>query len=350
MLRDVSTWHVAVRIAMLAAAACGTDDPTEPPEMLPPPPANAVASCVYQLASTDVLFPDRDPPTSTLWLDASNRVIRVDGWRFTDAGHRIPAAYDLTWDAEGRLVTLQGKDYDLLLVYSADEVLETSSAGGDAIIHHLVNGKDVRIESPPNPGSNQVSFTAQTYDAAGRLASQNNGVTDLLHTRDTVTLTKDFTYDANGRLATFHSSDTRQFENSKHYSFFYIESADRLIVNVIDIHYPPTPLLAQTWTFEFDANHRLVRNAVDRDGDGYDDFWDDIRYLDGEIDVDARAPDVGSVTHAKGRCDAPSVILAPVASLPIQFQSRVPYRSLPVGEAARALADLGAAGSLVSFP
>lgn len=116
---------------------------------------------------------------------------------------------------------------------------------------------------------------------------------------DSVTVTRDFTYNADGRLATFQSNDTRQLGNSKDYSFFYIESADRLIVNVIDIHYPPTPLLAQTWTFEFDANHRAVRDAVDADGDG--------------------------------------------------FQPRVPYRSLPAGEGARVLDDLGAAGTLIPF-
>lgn len=350
MLRDMIPWNAAVRIAILTAAACGTNTPsTEPPEMLPPPPADAVASCVYQLASTDVNFPDRDLPTSTLWLDASDHVIRIDSWRYADPVHEVPAAYDLTWDAEGRLLAFHGKDYDLRFLYTADQVLETSSLSNDAILHQLVNGQDVRLIYPANPGSHQTAFSAQTYDAAGRLTSQNDGFTDLVGMTDTVTLTRSFTYDANGRLATFHSKQTQQFGDARDYSFSYIETADRLIVNIIDIHYPPTPLLAQTWTFEFDADHRLVRDVVDTNGDGYDDFSDDITYLDGEIDVDARAPGFGSITRAVGRCAAPSVILAPVAPLPIQLRSLVWFRSLP-SEAVRALIDLGAGGSLVTYP
>jgi hypothetical protein len=158
-----------------------------------------------------------------------------------------------------------------------------------------------------------------------------------------------YTYDAKGRILSFQSIAIPDTGSASNYSFSYTETSDQLVVDVIDLHNPRTPVIAQTWTFEFDASQRLVRDAVDDDGDGSDDAWDDFRYLDGEIDVSSRTPDYDAVARAIGPCVPPSVVLAPGAPLPIQFQFMTSYRSLP-NQAARALADLGAAGSLVPYP
>jgi YD repeat-containing protein len=355
MLREMITKHAAASVVLAAmAAAMSACAPTEEQkmttEMLPPAPANATASCVYQLVSSDPIFRDPDLPTSTMWLDAGGQVIRVDGWRFADTSPygEVPAAYDLTWDADGRLVRLEGKQGGVQLVYSADEVLEMYP-GGDIMTHHLVDGRDVRDEQPADPKTNRRTFTTQTYDAAGRLSSQNTGFTDLLGMVDQVTNTAEFTYDTKGRIATFKSTSIPASDFAPNLGFYYIETANRLVVNIIDRHEPQTPSLVQIWIFDFDANHRLVRDTVDDNGDGYDDFWDEFRYLEGEIEVGTHAPGFEGTMRATGPCAAPSVVLAPAAPLPFQIRRIAQYRSLP-NEAAAALAELGAAGSLISYP
>jgi len=350
MWRDVMIWNGTAKRVFAAVAACvaGCASPEEP-DTLPPPPGNATASCIYQLVTTGPIFPDPDPPTSTLWLDGSGQVIRVDGWRWSDSSpyRKLPTAYDLTWDGERRLLGVHGGQDSVQFVYSADQVLEMF-AGGDTVTHHLVDGRDVRVEGAPDPKTNQRYFINRAYDAAGRLTSQRDGTNDLLRMTDTETNTAVFAYDAQGRIVSFQSTSPYSGDASN-YSFSYTETSDQLVVDVVDLRNPRTPVIAQTWTFELDASHRLVRDAVDEDGDGYDDFWDDFRYLDGEIDVSSRAPGYGSTARAVGACVPPSVVLAPSAPMPIQFQSRMEYRSLP-NEAARALANLGAAGSLMPYP
>jgi len=352
MSHDGVIWNGAAKVVLAAGVAClvGCASPSpDAADTLPPPPANATASCVYQLVDTGPFFADRDLPTSTLWLDRSGLVIRVDGWGDADSGPylELPAAYDLTWDAEGRLVTRHGRDYDIQFVYSAEQVLEMYSSR--TVTRHLVDGRDVRDEASPDPGTSRSWFAQQTYDAAGRLASHTDGFTDLRSMIDSATYASVFTYDEKGRIASFQSRHTPDDGNSTNYSFSYTETADRLVVDVIDLRDPRSPMIAQTWTFEFDASHRLVRDTVDSDGDGYDDAWDDFRYLDGEIDDIAHTAGFDSTTRASGACAPPSVVLAPTAPLPIQFQLTIQYRSLP-NEAARALSNLGAAGSLVPFP
>lgn len=339
--------HVLAALIVCATSCTSSDEPAA----LPPPPANATASCVYRLVTTAEFFPDPDLPVSTLWLDASGQVIRVDGWRYGDSGRprEILTVYDLTWDAEQRLVAVHGGPDDRQFTYSTDQVVVTNPAGETVTTHHLVDGRDVREDSPPDPKTSQQAFIGRTYDAAGRLTSETYGSTDTLGMTDTATYTVAFTYDAKGRIASFQTRSIPDNGHSTSYVFSYTETSDRLVVDVIDAGDPHTPMIAQTWTFEFDAKQRLVRDVVDNDGDGYDDAWDDFRYLDGEIDVSARASDFTSSARAIGQCAAPSPVLAPAGPLPIPFLSVLPHRSLP-NEAARALAYLGASGSLIPYP
>ncbi len=122
-----------------------------------------------------------------------------------------------------------------------------------------------------------------------------------------------YTYDAQGRVIAARG-DLRSS-----LAFTYTESADRLVVEIAVVLDSPTRNVPTARrTFDFDASHRLIRSAIDRDLDGVDDQVDTYVYDDGKITEIATGPD-GFTMHATGACAPPTVSMAPAPPLPIQW-------------------------------
>src|ERR1051325_11661853 len=293
----------SARVVLGAAVASMVGCASKAPEVfqLPPPPTEATASCAYPRVTSQ--FPPIDLPTSTLWLDGLGRVIRVDGWEYDDEDftRETPEAYDLMYDTAGHLAEVRSKHQDRQITYSADQILETYAP--DATwTYQLIDGRVVHSDGPPDAMGTRQTWD-HTYDAAGRVASEVYG--HVNGTNYTWVGTDEYTYDAKDRILSSRSSGTAYPGGElSNYSFSYTDTPDRVVVAITDLHGPNHPSLVQRWTFDFDASHRLLRDAVDGNGDGFDDFWDDFRYLDGEIDVSSR--DRGDTTlRAVGACAAP---------------------------------------------
>lgn len=141
--------RLASAACVLTAAACSPDEGW--PES---PPAEAVSSCVYERT------PFANVSKSTLWFDAVENLIRVDGVTAGDGGYYKPATFYLEYDGDGRLVSERGPDFEYRYRYFDDRIDE-DYGDGEKWISQLVEGRIVR--SADELGN----FDEFTYDTEG---------------------------------------------------------------------------------------------------------------------------------------------------------------------------------------
>ena len=287
--------------------ACGIDGPVP----LPPPPAEATASCVYEVTPPF----DVGVPTSTLWFNGLGQTIRIDGDFFGRNG-RMPAAYYVTYDDQGRIVEERGEYGDIRYDYTPQQITVTADRWPGEI-YSLVERRVVHAESPGVPVEKQL-IRDYTYDSAGRLASYS--VTDF-HDEGEGTMkfvvAARYAYDPQGRVVTLQIMKNGKVRSSS--SLTYSETADRLVITVDD-----GSLFPARWTYDFDASHRVIRSAVKflfdtEDAAGPDDVVDVYSYVDGEI-VES-FPGSDATIRAIGACPPPAVVVAPEAPLPIRLHA-----------------------------
>lgn len=269
---------------------------------LPPPPVDAAASCVVKLAGGT---PDVRPVTNMLWLDAGGRVIRLDGWDPDYQLQRyVPAPEYFAYDDQGRLIEQRDNASETHYEYAPQQIIVTSSAGDDSS-YTLVDGRAVHLEGPLYLAPESRSKVDFTYDEQGRLTSIFQ-VGDHAGTQ--------YTYDAQGRVTAMQQTRNGIVENA--YTLSYTETPLQLIVKFQWTSALSAP--RQRWTYDFDANHRIIRSAVDNNDDGFDDVIDRYRYFDGEIDVDSNGR-AHTATRAIGACDPPAVVVAPEPPVPLHW-------------------------------
>ena len=241
----------------------------------PPPPADAVASCV--IADDTTTF-------STRWLDANGRTIRID---------QVFGSYELRYDDAGRIIDVDGESNNKLLdtfrttyQYEPDRITKVGP-GTSLTTMDLVDGRVTHVEGPDG----NVDYK---YDAAGRLAERTDGepvrftydATDRLVHVERTTATFDLTYDV----------DTPQ---------------QRQITIVVQSEFPHRV----RWTYDFDDQHRITREAYgDPDFESPPDVAT-FTYADGEIAATSRDRTI----RATGTCELPAVITGPIPPLPILF-------------------------------
>jgi hypothetical protein len=266
--------------------ACG-------PDPLPPPPTETAATCVYTTQ------PDRGHPPSTIYYDSMHRAIRVDGWTGND-GDFIPAEYDLAYDEMGRLLEEKTPDEgDFYWTYAPDQVTQTN--GNYEMDFTLVGGLLSHVESVPSFAGAPVTIQDFTRDAAGNIVRWTGQSVDnnVIYPYD-----KSYTYDEQQRPTSVSDG---------HYvtTLAYTETADQLVVNIKT----PGSIPTDRWTYDFDAQHRIVSMATDANLSGVDDVTT-FTYSDVEIVETSE----NQVIHAVGMCDAPSVVtMARHAWLPVQW-------------------------------
>lgn len=289
---------------------CGSGT-AEEPDGIPPPPADATSSCVYERT------PIIGTPSSTVWFNRSGQVIRVDGWFPAGDAGAVPAPYYLSYDDAGRLVEERTRTEDAHYIYTPEQIRRTSNLTGDDVFD-LIDGRAVHYEGPEDVPLEDRWFTDYTYDGEGRLASEV-GISFVAYPGSGTTkvpFESHNTYDAQGRVI---ASQGGQNGSMSSLLYSYTETADQLVVDIAVAQTSPlgnVPLARRT--FDFDASHRLVRAAVDQDLDGVDDQVDTYVYRDGEIDEISTGPD-GFTVRATGSCAPPAVTMAPALPLPIQW-------------------------------
>ena len=288
------------------SVGCGIERPVE----LPPPPAEATASCVYETT----------PPlhvgvsTSTLWFNGLGQTIRIDGRPVWHSGNTGLAPYYITYDDQGRIVEERSDYGDVRYDYTPQQITQTSDTG-PRVIYSLVEGRVAHSEYPADLPIEKRSVHDYTYDSAGRIASYSasffpaNGQGTMR-----VMFVALYTYDPQGRVVTHQLMKNGEITRSE--SLTYSETPDRLVIRVDD------GSSVERWTYDFDASHRVIRSAINyfvpfypSDLDDPDDIVDVYSYLDGEI-VESFPRSDGTI-RATGACPPPAVVTAPVPPLPI---------------------------------
>lgn len=286
-------------VVPIVVAACETE------HTLPPPPPEAVASCVTEVGSA------RGLESGTLWFNEQHQVFRVDGgFAYSDDDYG-PAALYFAYDAEGRLEETRTPREEIQYAYSPQEITETSSRGYDWI-YTLEAGRLTHIAGPLVQELNQRSEASYTYDATGRITRSSGLVffddgSGLQPSR----WDRHYTYDEHDRVTVLQSS--------RHsWTLAYTETPDRLVVDA-----DPTELgtseLPHRATYDFDANHRIIRSAHD----GAQEIT--YRYEDGLIEETLSY----AVYRATGDCEAPQLRFAPELPLPFRWSRYTNTVSLP---------------------
>lgn len=245
--------------------------------------------------------------TSTVWFNRLGQVVRVDGWVFDDGAGIVPAAYSFAYDADGRLIEEHTKVEDLHWVYAQDQITRTSTLGGPWI-YTLADGRAVHLEGPEDRPVEDRWILDYTYDSAARYTSNSGvGFYDAGQGVMKYAFGAQYTYDAQGRVATAHAMNSGTMSN---YSFTYTESAGRLVIDVSG-----TSFGAQRWTYDFDTSHRVIRLEM---GLGFGSQVNTYSYQDGQIDQVTTGQSSFTV-RATGSCPIPTVTTAPPPPLPIQW-------------------------------
>jgi YD repeat-containing protein len=272
MLRSI--WGA---LSFMAAAACTKH------EWLPPPEA-AVSSCAYEIDSTDF-----DVPSSTLWYDSSDHVIQVDG-RYYDGNAFYRASYEFSYDDLGRLTEERAPDYTVRYEYTAEQIVERID--DVTWTDDLIDGRIVHEQSSLG------STRDYTYDASGRVASYAS-----FDAGDTRSYLRQYTYDSEGRVASIDN------QGLPLRTVTYAWTGQQLLISFDGDPYKPQGL-----ALDFDENERLVRSSV-ISSDGVERSVSTFDYGDGVSEEH-----YGEFTvRATGRCDNPSVPTARRPPLPIEW-------------------------------
>jgi hypothetical protein len=262
--------------------------------------------------------------TSTLWFNPRGQVIRVDGWWVEDSGEIVPAPYYITYDDQGRLAEERSKVEVIGYLYAPEEITVRSNLGGNST-YTLVDGRAVHFEGPESAAPQDRLMTDYTYDDQGRLTSYS-GVSfyDAGRGRTRYTFGRQYTYDAQGRAVTVRSMQDGISKEA--YAFSYSQTPQQLRVEVKTLGAPEPAIPLQRWTYDFDADHRIIRSAVESNYPSYHEVVDTYQYLDGEIDVRSSGRSFIS-TRANGACDPPVVVVSDRVPLPLRWWAN--YDALP---------------------
>lgn len=284
--------NAALIAGLISAFGCSSDD-------LPPPPADAVTSCVYTVPTRDTFN------RSTLWYDANDRVIRIDGYD----DQTSPAPYYFEYDSDGRITSQTRPDREHRYVYSPEEIEETIEESGSVatLIWQLVDGRAVHFAGPIEmPVERQVTRDYE-YDEAGR-------VTKGAVSKEGITYSYEYTYDAQGRLATFVKNRNNWTDPISMITVAYSETGDQL--TVVTTESRCVSGCTSSWTFTFDAYRRVTRvELFDPDGALIETAI--YTYGSDVIHEEVQSASYHQEFVATGRCDPPQLWLNPPAPLPI---------------------------------
>ena len=207
--------------------------------------------------------------TVTQYLDGS-RITGTDSQRPSVAGSLAQWTYQ--YDADGRPILSHAVNSeattDTTATYSATQVVVAGTAS--TYTFTLQGGRVIHSEGPMESPVDLRSIADYTYDATGRLATQQVQA-PVIDDVASATMTRSWTYDALGRV----TSDVQTVgTSSQTFTLTYATSADGWSVRRAS-----PGVVTETGTFTFAAG-RLVRSGLDEDDDGTDDWVATYAYDD----------------------------------------------------------------------
>lgn len=273
-------------LGLLGLVACS--EPT--PEWLPPP-ADAAATCIYERLTGSIR-------QSTVYFDALNRMIQVDGYALDDDADAYRASYSFDYDEQSRLVRANGPYEDVRFTYSEQQIVATDANTNDEYAYDLADGRVTVYQGPlrlPEAERQRASFE---YDSTGRITRRRS-------TNGSNSYDWRYTYDDQGRLATA-ARDERTA------TIVYTEALQQMLVDVDTFDGLFTNRVR--WTIDYDEDQRLKHIVIDpRPGYSFtysDGVWRETR--------DGGAPGSPSSTTATGQCPPPALTFAPQPMLPLR--------------------------------
>lgn len=285
-------WFTMTLVSCLSA--CSSDDG------LPPPPAEATASCVFDLEA------DEYASTSTLWYDDRDNVIRVDGYWVSD--HDVTRApYYFEYDDDGRLVGNRSPETEYRYRYAADQIEITSRHGTE--VFHLTEGRARDYEFPLEDPPEHRRRIEYRYDDAGRLTMVKGMSRYNAAESSRLTWEKRYGYDERGRLTSV--AEGFRFPTT----LAYEETPGQLTITVT------SETQVERWSYTFDHALRLIRAARDIHADSSDDVVATYEYGDGVISQRGTDRDGSYHVTATGRCDLPTLPTRPQMPVPIRWSA-----------------------------
>jgi YD repeat-containing protein len=282
-------------------AAC-----SEPEPDWPPPPTDAAATCLYEVEVGSI-------PKSTIYFDAQDRVMRVDGFAIDDDDDVYRASYFFDYDEQGRLVGRHGPHGDVQVTYSDQQIITSSDDINYS--YDLVDGRVVTWQGPlllPETQRNRALFE---YDAAGRITRQSGAIRVSKNDGNGTWISQydnRYTYDAQGRVITAE-------RDGRTTTIAYTDFPRRLVINFETFEDLPLNH-TERWTIDYDEEHRITTIMIDIPGNAIRSYV--FTYSDGAW-TETRDP--GGVFHrmltATGRCAPPSLTFAPPPWLPIRWSA-----------------------------
>lgn len=285
--------RLRVRIASLVVLSLVVGCADEHPP-LPPPPAEATASCVYEWS-----YEGRQG-TSTLWFNSLDQVIRIDGPALDDRETYLVAT-SLHYDADGRMIAQENPRGASTWTYSPDQIERTGWFPG---VMQLVDGRVTHQEFPTYKAPENRNVRDYTYDAAGRLVryTEDNPYDAGQGMTTHSPWMTEYTYDQRGRVVSAKQA------NQEPVTFTYYDAADRVTVGITS-----RGLGFRRWVYVFDADHRLVRHEVT-----FDDVTRYADYIYSEGVIEQRVGPYPYSVIATGRCDPPMPTFTPTLPLPVR--------------------------------
>lgn len=274
--------NMTTRALWLVLAACSSG----PRPDWDPPPAAAVARCVYGYESSA----DEYGATTTWHFDDRGKVVQIDSFGFDDELVRFSMA--ITYDAEGRLVHQTFFDGDHQYAYYPDYILRTAQFGPYRMQDRFElddRGRIVRVHGPLHrPEDQQTSWTYE-YDADGRITREQHV------TSNGVTSDERYTYDELGRLL------TRAFDEEGFHRVAYNYTATGTSLRIDDCEEYGCD---HEWFVEYDDQRRL-RSVRSETAEPYGS----LQYIYGPDSFEERE---GTRTLlATGACPQPQIMFAP---------------------------------------
>lgn len=288
-------WLVTSSLVFLISCASDYDFPS--------PPAEATASCVVDMSPAI-------EKTGTLWFNAKGELIRLDAVEH-DANGASAAVYHFAYDEAGRLVEARGPNTEFQYRYSPEqiEMLEP----GNTWLMQLEEGRVVHYGGPTERAAEDQWFADYSYDLAGRMTSYSGRGfwRDQAGIRHAYMWLNEYGYDEYGRLVSVRKwSDDRPEETR---SISYDESDRQLTITIEGMRWE-----TQRWVYNFDASDRVIRAAVRRGDDAWEESFATYTYGDGTIEEVAELPARTLRVRAAGRCEPPSTVISPLYPLPIR--------------------------------
>ena len=228
----------------VVVAACGSDD-----RHYDPPPPEAVASC--QLVQNDGTRVVRH----ALWFDAASRLIQIDGY-----GNE---STKVEYDDQDRVVRVSSPSLTTSYTYEPARVTSVDSSGKTFVYDLGADGLVAHSEGPEELAASDRDRGDYQYDGAGHMTAVTT-VTHVPVPESRVTTTHSYssqlTYDAQGRLASIHSTVDTSPTGFRDTGLTYSEAPGAMTIALTS-----DGAHAGTWTYELDDEGRVVHAAV---GDG----------------------------------------------------------------------------------